>query len=255
MFLIKSIFFLIPTIISSEKLFLNPILLENLNQKNRIFGHETNKIQPIASLTKLYTIFFVKKNYNLEKRILISENSPANSINPKATKFQKGEIYTTEEILKSMLITSSNQAAIHFAETYFSTLKKFRLKANQFLVKQFPNTILDDPSGLSEKSVSNIDDISTLLDEIYLDKTYFSILELKETEIKSEKGRIQILKSTLELDQINGFEILGKTGSTKKAGKCFAGFLRKKNEIYKIIILNSENIYLDMEKLIKLIQK
>ncbi len=251
--LVKSIFFLIPILLSSEDQFKNPILLENFKTKVRIIENQTNKIIPIASLTKLYTIFFVKKSFKLDKEITISSDSPSNSINPKAAKFKKDEIYSSLNIIKAMIVTSSNQATLSLTESYFSSEKNFKIKANLFFESEYPNTYLEDSYGLSEKSVSNIEDISKLLDRIYLDKVFFNILELKESEIKTELGKSQILYSTIELNQINGFEIFGKTGSTKKAKKCFAGFLRKKKEIYKIIILSSENIYIDIAKIIKFI--
>lgn len=253
--LLVKLFFTFITLITAENTIRQPFLLENSRTKERIIQNETNRILPIASLTKLFTTYLVLKQNSFGKKILIKENSPNFSLNPKAAKFRKGEIYSTVDIIKSMLITSSNQAALGLIEAYFGNEKNFLKQANLILKKDFPDTNIGDPSGLSNQSTSNIENISKLLDFISEDKLILKILEMKESKIKSEQGEEQILKSTIELDTINRFEIIGKTGSTKKAGKCFTGFLRKKNQIYKLILLNSENIYKDIEFAIEIIEK
>jgi D-alanyl-D-alanine carboxypeptidase len=46
------------------------------------------------------------------------------------------------------------------------------------------------------------------------------------------------------------FRIFGKTGTTKLAGKCFAGFTVRGNEKWKIILLGSNNVFDDMKKML-----
>ena len=80
--------------------------------------------------------------------------------------------------------------------------------------------------------------------------TLYEILSTTDYTIKEKKGRIQNLTTTNEMPNYKDFRIFGKTGTTKLAGKCFAGFVVKGSERWKIILLGSENVFGDMKILL-----
>jgi len=48
--------------------------------------------------------------------------------------------------------------------------------------------------------------------------------------------------SRTPIHEIGGVKIFGKTGRTKSAGLCFAGFLQKEEALFQIVLLGSEDL-------------
>ena len=88
---------------------------EQKGEKSRVvFEKNSSKILHIASLTKLLTAYISLKNYDLEQKTTITKEV----VDTEESKgqFRIGEEFTVEELLHSMLIESSNDAAKAIAD-------------------------------------------------------------------------------------------------------------------------------------------
>ena len=79
-----------------------------------IFQKNMDEKLPMASLTKLMTAVIISENLDLKEKIKISQNAVAQD--GVAGGLKEGEEFTAEDLMKAMLIVSSNDAAAAFQD-------------------------------------------------------------------------------------------------------------------------------------------
>lgn len=202
------------------------------------------RIFPIASVSKLMTAIIAEESLDMESKIKISRNA-MNEGYGNYGRLKVGEEYTGKSLLYPLLLSSSNEAAIAFAENLGK--EKFVALMNDRAEKlEMRNTFFAEPSGLSPKNVSTVSDLFKLSREIY--KNHQEILSLTK-EKKGEKW-----------NNINTFAgssqfLGGKIGYTEQALKTSVGVFSLPLTDYNsrplsIIILHSTDWKKDTEKII-----
>ena len=146
------------------------------------------------------------------------------------------------ELLESLLIRSDNAASESLAAAWAGGRREFIDQMNRRArALGMDNTLFDDPSGLSAKNVSTVEDVAKLIVAASKHEIVRKISVSKyiavEREIKQRINRIEIPNTNqgllFEFDNI----ILSKTGFTSKAGWCLALMVEKSNQNYIIVIL------------------
>lgn len=175
-----------------------------------------------ASLSKLLTAMIVIDKLPLDEKIIMDEYSLSAEGNE--IDFKVGEELKVNDLLKALLISSSNDAAIalekkinslgtNFLDLMVEKVKKLKMNDSAFF----------DSTGLDRKgNFTTAYDLFLLTQEIYRHYPLIGeITRLKETEIYSiDKKEKHLLKNTNELvEKINNLWG-GKTGSTPLAGDC-----------------------------------
>lgn len=188
-----------------------------------LFENNINKKLPIASLTKLMTAVLVIENINLEDVIKIEKSA----IEDSKKLGGKNDLYLGEEIkandlLKILLIKSSNTAAFafrdHFLKNYnIDLVNKMNIKAKELKMN---DTFFTDPAGLDDQnSFSTVQDLLKLVKYSLKYRYLFDILRTPKTEIFSIDGRLKhTIFNTNKLFGIIFNIIGGKTGFTEMAG-------------------------------------
>lgn len=189
----------------------------------RIFYQKNiNDPLPIASLTKLMTTLIVLENYNLDGLIKISKTAIE-------TEGDKGGLVVDEELsarelLKIMLIESSNDAATALAEKNGELgVQKFVEMMNQKAQTLAMNqTKFKDPAGLNGGNISSVSDLLKLVKHLF--SLWPGIAEITRTStltVFSADGKISHqLKNTNLLLEKNPEIIAGKTGYSNEANGC-----------------------------------
>lgn len=206
----------------------------------------------IASLTKLMTAGIVLDNYNLSKKIVISEDAASLSDNYKA-----GEIFDTKTLLKSMIIESDNGAAHALAESigYENFISLMNNKAREL---NLPNTFFSNSAGYGAENYSTPEDLAKLVRYLLMNNSLiFEMSSLPELNVYDSNGFFHHkAKNTnfLLTDASDNWQrmiIGGKTGETEFAGGCLILVLRAPdNKGYFInIILNSPDRFGEMKTL------
>ena len=121
-----------------------------------LFQQSSQSSHAIASITKLMTVLVALENYPLYSKISITPNIL--NTEGDVANFQDGEVFLVQDIIYSMLIESSNDAAFALAEIMGEEL--FVQAMNQWAVElQLENTFFENASGLDlenpEKKPSN----------------------------------------------------------------------------------------------------
>ena len=187
----------------------NEILYEK-NPKEKI---------PNASTTKILTAIVAYENADMEALVEVGENAP--KVSGSKIGLKKGDIVKMDHLMKGLLISSGNDAAIAIAEYVGGNLEDFCGLMNQKAQKLgAKNTNFITPHGLDAP-----EHYSTIEDLLEFSKSFMKIQYLKEIA-NMEKTIIKIndyekeIRATNEMlflyDGVNGI----KTGYTSKAGRC-----------------------------------
>ena len=210
-----------------------------------------------ASLSKLMAAVIVSENFSLDEEIVISPY--AISVEGEEGGLVVNEKIKAGDLLKVLLISSSNDAAIAFEEALEERNESFvglmNQKAREF--KLF-NSAFFDASGLDRKgNFTSIEDLFKLSQEIYKNYSYIGEITRKKEDIiySVDKETVHNLKNTNilvgEISNLWG----GKTGSTPEAKDCLLTIYEfsfpDKNDkmVVAIIVLNSSDRFGDTVKL------
>lgn len=225
---------------------------------SRIFYQKniTEKL-PIASLTKLMTAIVVAENIHLNNTAKISKQ--AIDQEGVAGKLIVDEEITLENLLKALLIESSNDAAFALEEYSLSqNINLIDLMNQKAQALNLIGTHFSSSSGLSDKdNYSTAYDYAKLISYSLNNDTIWKMLKISSTEISSVNNSQvrRLINSNQLLGKISGM-MGGKTGYTQEAGGCLLT-VTKINDDMKIIsvVLGSENRFGETEKLINWIKR
>ena len=208
-----------------------------------------------ASLAKLMTGEIVLDKLSLNKQIYIT--SYMVSAEGEEGDLKIGETLKVEDLLKLLLISSSNDAAIAFSEALDKTGIDFVDLMNEKAQKLgLYNTAFFGETGLDRKgNFTTVEDLFKLSQDIYKNYPLLGEITRKPEEtIYSSDGKIMHqLKNTNLLAGQLAYLWLGKTGSTPDAKDCLLTIFEiplKDDKIsLAIIVLNSTDRFGDTVQL------
>ncbi|MEK7115254.1 MAG: serine hydrolase [Patescibacteria group bacterium] len=165
---------------------------------------------PIASVTKLMTATIALEKFPPNR--LISFNDKIVITEGVSGGFQAGEIFTAIDLVKALMVVSSNDAAMALAETYGrqNFIDAMQIKAVELGMRQ---TTFYDPTGLSFLNQSTIDDLEKLIKYVF--EKHPEIFNFSR-EKKALIGGKKYLTNINEFAEQPNF-IGGKTGYTDDA--------------------------------------
>jgi D-alanyl-D-alanine carboxypeptidase len=200
--------------------------------------YRPSAILPVASMSKLVTAFVATNELSLDKNIEITKE--VTNVPPDKSALKEGEHFTVQELLKPLLVASSNVAA----EALLSTIDRvhfLELMSSYSWEIGMPSTFFADPSGVSPYNVASARDLFALAKYLYNSRP--DILEITRT-IGSEMATTtehgsHVFPSTHPFASDPRF-IGGKTGRTPEAGDTMLTILRIKNQAIAIVVLGSK---------------
>lgn len=207
----------------------------------------TDRRWPTASLTKLMSATIIEDKLDPSTRITITENMFA--ADPQEQTLVVGGTYTVSDLLRFMLLPSSNVAAEAVAAFYGrdAFLAEMNARAAAWGME---DAHFDDPSGISAGDQSTANDFLKLAQKIYADyPQIFQISRTPQVSITEENsGKKIVIKS------INSFAgepdfVGGKTGRTDQAGGNLLSVFRNGSKTFFIVVLGSDDRFGDTQKL------
>ena len=215
-----------------------------------VFQKNADEKLPMASLTKLATAVIVSENLDLKEKIKISQSAVAQD--GVAGGLKEGEEFTVEDLMKVMLIVSSNDAATafqeHLAGMNLDLIGLMNKKAEELGMR---DTRFANVAGLDEEGhYSTARDLAKLASYVLRKNgTVLGVIAQKQSTVRSlNKNISHYLLSTNQLLQKNNPEILGgKTGFTKNAQGCMISVLKSGKVI---VVLGSQDRFGETERLI-----
>ena len=222
-------------------------------RSGRFLFNKNSRIKlPVASLTKILSAVVVLENLNPKDVVVVPKETL--KVDSEKQSLYLDERITVENLLKLMLIESSNDAAYTLA--YFANAKginfidKMDEKAQS--LNMFDSHFLD-PAGLSDDAYSTTEDLVKLIKYSFKYAIIWRILIEKKIVIKSADGKIEHnLENTDQLLGVLPDIFGGKTGNTNKALGCMMLVvdIPGKNDKLISIVLGSRTRFEDTKKLI-----
>lgn len=223
-------------------------LLKNLNKNaNVIYKLNNNNRWPIASITKLMTAAIALENIDKNKEIIVSEKAVLTY--GESGDLKAGYKLKMNDLLQTMLVVSSNDAAVAIAESFGQKdfIMLMNKKAGELNMNQ---TFFVDSTGLSFLNQSTADDLAKLADYIYAN--HEDIFDIT----KKKSAKISVLgEKAIFLTNINKFSgqsnfLGGKTGFIDEAGRNLISLFKKDSDIVLSIILGANDAFEETGKLI-----
>jgi D-alanyl-D-alanine carboxypeptidase (penicillin-binding protein 5/6) len=197
------------------------------------------------------TAIVVVRNSSLDRKVRVS--AKAVSVPPSKIHLKTGEEYTTEDLLKALLLNSGNDASVALAESVAGSEEAFVKMMNDMARKiGARRTNFKTSSGLPAKNqYSTAYDLALIVREAMKYKSIVDIMKMKTAEIKEENSDrcIKLKNHNKSLHRNTVYFILGKTGYTIGAGHCFAGYINYGRRNTIVVILKSRKMWMDMARL------
>jgi D-alanyl-D-alanine carboxypeptidase (penicillin-binding protein 5/6) len=227
------------------------VLMNAWNKKVLYSKNPHVKLAP-ASTTKIMTALVVMDRSSLDKKVIVPKS--ATWMPPSRVDIKKGEVYTTEDLLKAALLNSGNDATVALAVSVAGSEKEFTNMMNEMARKLgCRNTNFKTSNGLPAKNqYTTAYDLALIVREAMKNEKLAEILETKREEITElNTGRkIKLKNHNKSLWKESSYTILGKTGYTFKAKQCFAGYIIYDNSRKLIVVmLKGKRLWPDLKEL------
>jgi D-alanyl-D-alanine carboxypeptidase (penicillin-binding protein 5/6) len=206
---------------------------------------------PPASTTKVLTAILAIESGRLDETVTVSRAAAATA--PSKVGLRAGDRMAVGDLLYAVLLNSANDAAAVVAEGLggseggFSTQMNARARALGAGSSHFVN-----PHGLTAPGhVSTARDLTTIFRHGLRLPEFREILETPRIKVPVRSARV----STLSLHSHNrllvGYEhrVIGKTGYTRPAGRCFVGSATANGREVVIALLGSTDLWGDARRL------
>lgn len=205
---------------------------------------------PMASTTKMMTALVVVEREDLDRVVTVDEQSCG--IEGSSVNLYKGEKISIRDLLYALMLESANDAAVCLARAVSGSVEEFATlmneKANEL---SMTGTHFVNPHGLEDpEHYSTALDLALLWQYAMKNETLRQIVSTKNYKIELENGEgYRFLSNHNKLLKSYDSCIGGKTGFTKKAGRCLVSVCEKDSVEIVTVTLNDPNDWEDHKSL------
>lgn len=216
------------------------VLIQSLDDRFPFYHFNTYAEWPSASLAKLLTTMVVLEDVGLSKRIEITDRAVATE--GLSGGLRSGEIYSAEDLLKIMLLTSSNDAATAFEDSVEGRDNFVRLMNKKAREIEMSNSIFYDAAGLSELNEVTANDVLRLIKYV-LEKhpEVFNWTRMPSFLVQPINGLDSRIVNNINSLVFNSRFLGGKTGTSNEALENLAAVFSFRDQRIAVIILGSKN--------------
>ena len=211
-----------------------------------LFAKDETKHLPVASMVKMMTILIALEEYDLGNVTLdtpITTTENASSMGGSQVFLDPYVDYTFEDLLKSVIMASANDASVALAEYFNGNENAFTYRMNRRAKELgMTDTHYSNCTGLpSAEQYSSARDSAILLKEILKHELYHNYSTIWMDELVHPSGRTTELVNTNRL--IRYFEGCdgGKTGSTNEAGCCLCASAKRDDMRLISVVVGAPN--------------
>ena len=211
-----------------------------------LFAKNAENHLPIASMVKMMTILIALEEYdanNVTLDTMISTTENASGMGGSQVFIDPYVEYSFEDLLKSVIMASANDASVALAEYFNGNEKSFVNRMNKRAKELgMTNTNYVNSTGLpAPEQYSCAKDSAILMREILKHDLYHNYSSIWMDTLTHPSGRETELVNTNKL--IRYFEGCdgGKTGSTNEAGCCLTASAKRNDMRLISVIIGAEN--------------
>lgn len=197
-----------------------------------LFAKNENERLTIASMTKIMLLNLVFEavdsgNFTFDEEITVSKN--ASGMGGSQVFLEENGKYKAEDLIKSVIIASANDASVALAERLFGSetecVNEMNKKCEDWKLE---NTLFSNCTGLPKPTqYSSAKDVAVMLSKLITHKDYFRFSKIWTDEITHKAGRKTGLTNTNKLVRFYDGCDGGKTGFTTESGFCLAATAKR----------------------------
>lgn len=220
----------------------------NADTRQVIYEDNKDKMLGMASTTKIMTAILALENKNTNDLVTVSYN--AQNQEGSSIYLRANEKISIENLLYGLMLNSGNDAAVAIAEGVSGDVENFVQMMNDKAREiGCENTHFENPSGLSGKEhYSTAYDMSLIMAYAMENEEFKKIASTKEYQIKGENTITYLKNHNKLLWKMKDF-VAGKTGYTKKDGRCLVSFCERDGINLICVTLNDKTDWEDHQNL------
>lgn len=226
----------------------------DLSTGGLLYGIRPDRRWPLASITKLMTAMVVTGRMDPDGTIVMAPADFASGGSALTANLEPGDQYRVRDLLKVLLVPSSNEAAAAFARAYGHDAFIAAMNA-QAAAWGLAATHFDDASGLSVSNQSTPRELLEMARRIYLaHPEIFAITQSPAATVQElGSGGLKQFPTT------NGFAgrpdfIGGKTGTTPEAGDNLVSIFSVGGTPVAVAVFGAADRYAATRSLLQLVQ-
>ena len=246
-FLLIILFLLSPTLVKSLELPVDvtadSVILVNRDEDRIIYTKNPDKVQILASLTKVMTLYTaLNKIEKLDEKVTITEKDVDNLWGFTQVGLKAGDVVTYRDLLYATNLTSGADAAQALALHLSGSMESFAEEMNENAKKLGLNhTHFSDTIGREEDDVSTAREFYILLKTCLENETFEKIFNTTYYKMSNGLESINYTRSVASFHGLDSNLITGnKSGYTPEAGLLLASTATINNIHYLLITMHSE---------------
>ncbi len=227
------------------------ILIDN-STGQELLSQNPDQPLPPASTTKVLTALIALESGRLDESMYVSEQAaetPPSKIGVRAG--WKVRLY---DLVYALMLNSANDASVVIAEGLAGSVPNFaarmNIKAHSLGAR---NSHFNNPNGLpDDEHYSTARDLATIFGHAMRDPLFRRAVSTKVGEITPTAGSVRRIKLHTHnrlLDE-GPIQVVGKTGWTRAAKKCFVGTASQGGREFTFSIMGSRDLWGDIRRLL-----
>lgn len=227
------------------------ILIDN-DSGEVLWEHNADQPLPPASTTKVLTALLALQSGRLQESFPVS--TLAASTPPSKIHLRAGSRMRLDDLVYAILLNSANDASVVIAEGLGGSVPGFARQMNAMArLLGARNSRFVNPNGLPDEShLSSARDLATIFRHAMRNPRFVRAIQTKTGEIRATSGntrRVALRSHNRLLDNYH-IPVVGKTGWTRAARKCFVGSASHGGREVSFAILGSNDLWADVKRLL-----
>lgn len=210
------------------------------NSGTVIYAKNPDVRYPVASTQKLLTGLILAEAGNMNKSVRVAYEDT--TVEPTKMGLKSGDVYRKEDLLRAVMVRSSNDIAHCLARDHAGSLANFGAMMNSRARSLgMRNSYFANPSGLpGPTQYSTARDLSILAVAAIQNSFLRSVVQTKSLNFRFADGRTKTITNTNQVLLKNPYCTGMKTGYTNAAGRCLvsSGTANGRNII--VVVLGSQ---------------
>lgn len=210
-----------------------------------IFEKNADEQRPVASVTKLMTIYLLLEmleqgSIHLNDHVTVSKH--AAGMGGSQALLDAGGVYGLEELLKTIIVSSANDSSVALAEFSMGSEENFVAAMNAKAQELgLTASVYKNTTGLpTEGQHTTARDIATLSRLVLAKPQYFQYSTIWMDELVHNSGRVTELVNTNRLVRFYEGADGVKTGSTNEAGYCVSASAKRGDTRFIAVVLGAK---------------
>lgn len=218
-----------------------------------IWERDADRQLPPASTTKIMTTVLALESGRLDRSFEVSPYAASQA--PSKLGLRAGQRIDVQDLTYALMLKSANDAAVVVAEGLAGSVPEFAALMNQRAREVgATNTHFHNPNGLpDDEHLTTPHDMAMILRHALTVPGFREVAGTNAKVIQVEDERIHPVALHSKNRLLNGYfvPVLGKTGYTRAAGRCFAGAAELNGRRVITVVFGASDMWGDTRKLME----